>query len=502
MAVRVSVGADRPRLWRQVLTESILLSAAGSLLGVLLASSGSAALLHLLTSGRLAPGMPEHLQIETRPDAHALIFTAAIAMLTGLCFGLLPAWRACASAPASSLHAIGRTGETRWARWLGKSLVVAQVALSMGLLSAAGLFIRHLSNLERVDLGFRRDHVLLVTLDPARGGYARELWSHASQELLERLAVLPGVRRATLSAGTPLSGAGASRFVNVEGHSERPADRRYISLNWVAPSYFATLGTPLRSGRDFSLLDQGQPRVAIVNEAMAHSYFGGASPIGKHFTFDGESETYEIVGLVGDAHYYEIREARLPTIYLNTFQFPGVSAQFVLRTTVEPTALASAVRGTVRQLLKTVPVKSITTLDDQVNASIVPERMIADLSSVCGGLGALLAAVGLYGLMAYTVARRTREIGIRIALGATAGDTARMVLTDALGMAFVGLLIGIVLAIWAKRLAQSLIPDLPVKSAMPILVGAVAIVAIAVAAAYLPARRAARVDPMEALHYE
>jgi hypothetical protein len=241
------------------------------------------------------------------------------------------------------------------------------------------------------------------------------------------------VRLATLSAGTPLSGAGASRFVNVEGHPERLADRRYISPNWVAPNYFATLGTPLRSGRDFSLLDQGQPRVAIVNEAMAHSYFVSARAIGKHFTFDGGSETYEIVGLVGDAHYYEIREVQLPTIYLNTFQFPGVSAQFVLRTTVEPTALAGAVRGTIRQLLKTVPVKNITTLDDQVNASIVPERMTAELSSVFGGLGALLAAIGLYGLMAYTVAQGTHEIGIHMALGVTAGDVARMVLRDALG---------------------------------------------------------------------
>ena len=242
--------------------------------------------------------------------------------------------------------------------------------------------------------------------------------------------------------------------------------------------------------------------MAIVNRTMASYYFGSGNPIGKYVTFDGDTQPCEIVGVAGDAKYYEIREAALRTIYLDTFQFPRPESAFALRTSVDPQAVAPAVRRMVRDLLKDVPVLRVTTLSDQVDATIVPERLTATLSGLFGALGSLLAAIGIYGLLAYTVARRIHEIGIRMALGATRGAVSRMVLGDAFGMSCGGLAIGVIVAYWGKRLAGSLIQDLPATSPFPIAFGAVAMIAITLVAAHVPARRAARVDPMEALRYE
>jgi len=505
MAIRISLGAGRLRLVRQVLTESLMLSAAGSLLGIWLGYFGAGALVRILASGRGLIALPQSFEIPFQPDMHVLLFTAGIALLTGILFGMAPAWSAFTSAPASSLREIGRAGETRFGRFFGKSLIVAQVALSVALLAAAGLFVRNLVNLRHLDLGFERDHVMLATLDPSRSGYNAEQLSRAYQELLARLAGIPGVRSASLSAPTPLSGAGASAFASVEGFVEQPGERRYISLSRIAPGYFATIGTPLIAGRDFNLRDS---HAAIVNLALARYYFAGGNPIGKYLTLQhatgtSEDTTYEIVGVAGDAKYYEIREPTPRTIYLPAFQDGQVLARdFLLRTNLDPAAVAGDVRRVARSVFPTTPAVQTTRLSDQVDATIVPERLISALSELFGGLGSLLAAVGLYGLLAYTVARRTTEIGVRMALGATPANILRIVFHDALRMVGIGLFLGVPLALWAATTAAHLIPNLPPNNAPAIAFGAIGMLAVALLAAYLPARRAAGVDPMAALRHE
>jgi putative ABC transport system permease protein len=507
MALRVSLGAGRVRLVRQVLTESILLSALGGLIGVALASAGAATLARIMLSGREFLRMPR-IEIQTQPDVQVLVFTATVAMLTALLFGAAPAWYALTSAPASSLRATGAAGETRKRRLFGTSLVVAQVALSVLLLSAAVVFVQHLSRLRNQDFGFARSSLLLVTLDPSASGYRSEQLFSPYQNLLGRLEGLPGVRSVTLSGVTPISGAGASRFVEVEGFLEAAEARRYIPLNWVGPRYFETFGTPLLAGREFAFADRSGPPVAIVNQTMARYYFGDRNPIGGRFRFvgpsnsggTGPSQAYEIVGVVGDAKYLDLREIPPRTIYLNAFQEPRMFAsRFALRTTGRPGVVAGEVRRIVREELKTVPVSEVSTMDDLVDASIVLERVIATLSSLFGGLGAGLAALGLYGLLAYTVTRRTNEIAIRMTLGATTSDISRMVFRGALGLVGAGVVIGVPLALLSRRAAARVVTDLSGDNVWPAVLATTAMLAIAFAAAYGPACRAMRVKPVEAL---
>jgi putative ABC transport system permease protein len=500
MALRISLGASRLRVVRQVLTESLLLSAAGALFGVVLAYFGAAGLVRILAGGRQVPGLPASIEIPVEINLDVLLFTAGVAVLTGVLFGIAPAWSAFALAPASGL------GRSR--RRVGKSLIAAQVALSLVLLSGAGVLVRYLWNLRNVNLGFARDHVLLVSLDPARGGYDPTRLSRGYQELLSRFQAIPGVRSATLSGTTPINGAAASGLANVEGHPEPPDGRRYVAINWVAPKFFETFGTPLLAGRDFSFQDAlDRPRVAIVNQSLARYYFGVASPIGRHVTLEHVTggrnfPPVEIIGIVGDAKYAELREAAPRTIYLDAFQREGAFSQFSLRTNVEPAGVVDEVRRAVRDSLTNVAVARVTTLADQMDASIVVERLIASISEWFAALGAMLVAIGIYGLLAYSVARRTHEIGIRMALGATRGAVARMVVADALGMVGSGLIIGAPVAFWSKRVASSLMGDLPMGSIAPVVFGAAVMVMVALVATYLPARRAAGVEPMEALRHE
>jgi predicted permease len=390
---------------------------------------------------------------------------------------------------------------------------VAQVALSVVLLSVAGLFVHHLSNLRNQDFGFQRASLLLVTLDPSKSGYPRDQLFSPHQDLLARLEGIPGVRSVTLSGVTPISGAGASRFINVEGFDEAPEARRYVPLNWVGPRYFETYGTPLLAGREFTFADRSGPPVAIVNQTMARYYFGERNPVGGRFQLVGPSgsgitgappdQVYEIVGMVGDAKYSDLREVPPRTIYLNAFQESRMLANtLALRTTGRLEAVTADVRRIVEEQWKAGAVARVTTMDELVDSSIVPERVMATLSSFFGGLGALLAALGLYGLLAYTVTRRTTEIAIRMALGAEQSDISRMVLRSAFGLVCAGLLIGVPLGFLSRLAATRVVTDLPTDNAWLFALAAAAMLAIAFVAASVPARRAATVQPMAAIRSE
>jgi predicted permease len=507
MAVRACLGAPRSRLLRQTLTESLLLSLAGCAVGIFVAYVAAHALIRVFASGRFVMIAPVHFEALTKPDAHVLFFTGAIALLTGLLCGAVPAMSASNTAPASALQQASRIGESKSRRVFGKGLVASQVALSLVLVSSATLFVEYLSHLRNLNLGFERHNLLLVTLDFAHSGYNAAQFSRLSQELVMQLDTIPGVSSATFSGMSPMEGPGSASFASAEDHPEKQTQ---VSINSVASDYFETYATPFLAGRDFSARDQAGSPVAIINEAAARDCFGNENPIGRHITLShvtstkGE-KTYEVVGLVRDAKYNDLERAAPPTIYADLLQqgYTGSDhSQLAIRTRIDPDGVASAVRQTEAAVLKTVSIVRIMTMSEQIDSSIVPQRLIAMLSAGFGGLGALLAAIGLYGLLAYTVARRTQEIGVRMALGAAGTDVMRIVLRGALWMVCAGLAIGAPLAFWGKRVAASLIPDLPVAGPLPIVVAAAIMIAVGLIAAYLPARRAMRVDPMVALRYE
>ncbi len=500
IAVRVAIGAGRGRLVQQLLTESLLLSGIGGVVGIVLAIAGGNLLVRMLLSGRLPPGFPQHFDVQVQLDATVLLFTTVAVVVTGLLSGLAPAAQAWSTAPMGFLREGTPGGETPQRRRFGYGLVTAQVALSMVLLTAAGLLIGHIKRLKDVDSGFDRERLLLVTLDPARSGYERPQLFVPYRTLIERLQAMPGITAATVSAVTPIEGPGAARMVDVEAFEEAPDAKKFIPLNFVGPRYFETYGTQLVAGREFRFDDIGRPRVAIVNQAMASYYFGTENPIGKRFTFTGRSEVYDIVGLVADAKYQQLTEAAPRTIYVHAFQEARMfTDKLSIRTSVAETSVAPDVQRVVQEVLKTGAVAKVTTLDRQIDASIVIERTIARLLEFFGLLGALLAALGLYGLLAYTVVGRTREIGIRMALGASRGQVVRMVLRSAGMLVAAGIVCGTPVAFWGERIAAQALPSFAVDARLPIAISATAMLLVALAAAYLPARRAASIDPASAL---
>jgi predicted permease len=492
MAVRLSVGAGRGRLVRQLLVESLLLSTAGGVAALLVAYGCIHALLALLDTGK------QPLALQAGLDARTLLFTAGASMGAGILFGVAPAWRA-SRLDADAVVKVGGT-DARTRAMPSRLLVVAQVALALVLVVGAGLLARTFQNLVSLDAGFDRDNLLAVAVDPQMAGVRGARVATFYQRTLERVSRLPGVRAASFERNEPLSGGGSLSTIRPAGYAGDPE-----LVTWfeeVGPRYAETLGLPVMAGRDLRDSDDAQaPRVMLINEAAAAVFFPGHDPVGRRMGDSERSSGYEIVGVVANMRHQSLREAPRVTVYLPALQDPQQirNTSLLVRTAGDPAALAPAVRQIVRELEPSVPVMHVTTLADVAAGSLVSERLTATLATVFGALALLVAGVGLSGVLLFGVARRTRELGVRMALGATMQDVARLVLRESTLVVGAGILIGLPCAWAAARLAQTLLfglsPGDPVT-----LAAAVALLAVVTAlASVTPARRAAAVDPVIAL---
>jgi predicted permease len=502
IAVRLAIGASRWRLIRQLLAESLLLAVAGALLGAALASVLSRTLVAFISTSN------QPVFIGLSPDWRVLGFTAALAMLTCLLFGLLPAVRATYLSPVSAMRAGGRSvtaGRERFS--LRRALVATQVALSLVLLVGALLFVRSLHNLLTTDPGFQSEGILTAQIDFGKAQYPRERRLAVYRDLSERLAAIPGVVSAAQVGFTPVGGSGWDNTIGPDG-TTAGASGKQGWFNRAGPNYFRIMGTRLVAGREFNERDTlSSPKVAIVNEMFARKFFGGANPVGRTFHLEAEAgkpePLFQIVGLVKNTKYYELREDFKPLGFFPIAQDenPGPDATFVLR-------IAGSVGGTTKAAKTAVaavnPLMGVQfrSFSAQLEESVLRERLMAALSGGFGLLAGLLSTLGLYGVIAYMVARRRNEIGVRVALGADRGRVIRLVLGEAILLVGVGLAAGLVIALWAGRAAAALLFGLAPRDPVSLIAAMVLLTLIALAASYGPARRAAAIEPMAALREE
>lgn len=498
ISLRMALGASRFRIIRQLLTESLILAITGGVCGVLLAQWGVVVLV-----GLVAKESP----LDTRPDLQILMFTAGVSILAGLLFGLVPAIRASKIDLTSALKEKSRTGSGRLRFNLSSSLVAVQVALSMVLLTGAGLFARSLLKLQQEDVGFNHENVLLVSVDPRLAGYKPAELGTLYQQLLDRLNSLAGVSSVTMATYSPMSGSNRSSSIIVRGYTPQPGENSVVSDLLVGPSYTETLGVPLLRGREIGLRDTpASQKVAVVNEAFVEHYFKGQNPIGHILTFDDDNDKpIEIVGVVGDIKNSNAREKPDATVYRPILQLQDQSAYSVsilIRTVSNPSGLAPAVRQAINQVDDKLPIFSVTTLTEQLQDTLKQDRLIAQLVSFFGALALMLACIGLYGVMSHGVARRTNEIGIRMALGAEGRNIAWMVLRETFFLVIAGLVIGVPTALWAARLISNQLFGLGAGDPLTLVAAAIVLTVVALLAGYVPARRASRVNPLVALRYE
>jgi predicted permease len=502
MAVRLAIGAGRFRLIRQLLTEGVMLAMAAGVLGLLCAYWASEAIVALMSVGRTP------LFLDLRPDPHLLGFTGGISLLATILFGLVPALRSTRVDLTPALkESAGSFGSGRARLGLGKGLVVSQVALAVLLLFGAGLFVRTLENLERLDPGFNRKGVLLFDVDPTKSGYKGPAVTRLYKQILERIGAIPGVRSTSVSQMEPITGGGGiDNSVWVEGYMPRPDENMTVYVNRVGPKYFETLATPLVLGRDFSLRDtEAAPKVAIINQTMARYFFGNNSAIGRKFGWFGEDKNrlqFEIIGVVKDSKYETLREQVPRTAYLDCFQGPPGCMTFVARTSVKPTAVVSPLRNEVQAVDPALRVGGFRTLEEHVDESLGHERLMATLSSLFASLAVLLACVGLYGIMAYAVARRTNEIGIRMALGAGRAQILEIIVWESALLVAAGVALGLPVALAAAQLVSGQLYGLKPTDPGTVAGAILLLAAVGALASYFPARRATKVNPMVALRYE
>jgi predicted permease len=518
IALRVALGASRWRIVRQLLTESLLLAFLGGAFGLLLASWSSSVLLSVFSSGQNPVTAGARLAISTPLDLRMLAFTAAVSLLAAIVFGLAPAWRASRLDLTPALKTT-RTSSSRWFGW-GRTLVVSQVALSLTLLIGAGLFIRTLASLRSLDVGFKREHVLVFNVDPQLIHYERQQIVELYKQMLERVRNVPGVESVTLTRQGLLSGGGTQGSIRVPGFEPPPQENNATLVNGeveldvpylaqVGPDFCRTLGMTIVRGRDLTTQDsETAPRVALVNEAFARYYFNNQDPIGKRFDRGADDGgEVEIVGIVKDAKATSLREQTPRTFYVPFLQDPSSwrETTFQVRTTGDPLNLAAAVRSEVQSVEPNLPLFRVRTLESQVDESLGQERLVATLAGLFGVLALLLACAGLYGVLSYSVSRRTQEIGIRMALGAERRDVLRMVLWQGMALAAIGIVAGLASAFVLARYLESLSALLfGVKATDPLTYAVMVamMVVVGLVACLLPARRATKVDPLVALRYE
>jgi predicted permease len=503
LGVRLALGASRSRLVRQLMAESFLLAALGAVLGLLFAVwLGGALAAYGPPTGESANPL-----IDARLDWRALAFTMALSLLTSLVFGLLPAWKSSNPNLTVTLKedtaGFGAPDRIR----VRSALVAAQIALSLVVLVCAGLCLRSLQKLQKIDVGFDASKALVMGIDLSLSGYKDAQGRQFYDELLERVSALPGVESASLARGVPLSGDRMGMSVGVEGYVSPNKRPPAFALNVVGPRYCGTLKMPLLAGRDFTERDTANSLpVAIINAAAARMYFPNQNPLGKHLSFFGPPgqapPTAEIIGVVGDSRYRSLTDSARPSLLLPYAQHYEPALSLHLRTAAAPSALVEAVRGVVRSLDPNLPVTNIRTLAEQRDNSIYSERMTAGLLTAFGGLALLLAALGIYGVMAYAVTQRTREIGIRMALGAQGADVLGLILRQGGWLIAAGVVIGIAGAFAATRYVKSALYEVSATDPLTFALAPLLLASVALAACYVPARRATKVDPLESLRHE
>jgi predicted permease len=499
-AVRLAVGAGRLRLVRQLFTESALLVALGAISGTALAWWGTRLLLVMASDG------PEALPLQVTPNIRVLAFTIGASVLCAVLFGTAPAWRASQTEPNASLKG-GKTAALNTLRNpLGKAFVVAQVALSLLLLVGAGLFVRTLINLQRIPSGFNQENAILFQVDTSATGYKEKDPKLAAllRDVEDKVKAIPGVQAASFAFFTFHQGAWTSPAYTREQPDIAP-ESRSIRNNIVGPDFFAAMGIPVVLGRGFGPQDTaGSQKVAVISESMAQQFFPNGSPVGKRFGIDdpNSTEALEVIGVVKDAKFGSLTEDVQPIAFYPHAQLPDVLGNFVVRFSGSPTAIVPQVRQTIQQVNHNLPIDDVVSLSDHIGRSLVQQKLVARLASFFGLLALLLACVGLYGVMSYGVARRTNEIGIRMALGAQGRSVLWLVLREALVLVVIGLVVGVLASLAVTKTAASLLYELKPNDPLTIVTATLVLMAVALLAGYLPARRASRVDPMVALRDE
>uniref|UniRef100_Q01NG5 Permease n=1 Tax=Solibacter usitatus (strain Ellin6076) TaxID=234267 RepID=Q01NG5_SOLUE len=502
-AVRLAIGAGRGRLMRQTLTESLVLVGAACLLGIVLARQGQTALAAFFAEGN------SQIILDLVLNGRILLFTLAVSLLTGLTFGLLPALRAAAVDPATGLQAGARgIAGSRAGLRITRALVVLQVALSMVLLACAGVFVHSLQRLQSVDAGFTREGILTMEVAPEKTWFGKPEWLALQNDVLDRIRRMPGVRSAAWSTMTPLSGRDRGVVMQLPGRQARP-EIDNIHMVSVSPEYFATLESPLLQGRAFTASDgPGAPHVAILNQAAARFYFGDTSPIGRQVVFPFRASKaaadYEIVGVVKDAKHASLRAEPWRFVYLPIPQAIDRINRVALsvRCIGDPVQLAAPIQKELHNARATLLITNVSTIEKQVELSLMRERLVSTLSITFGAVALLLSCIGLYGILAYTVTSRTTEIGIRLALGATRAGMVWLILREAVVLAISGIVIGIP-ASWAVgKFSRALLFGVEPFDLLPIATAILVLLVFAALAGFIPARRAGRLDPMSALRSE